>query len=229
MDENMDTMSSVRLILIRHGETDVNTAGCFLGDLDVPLNPHGLSVVQSLAQSIVLWKDPIRVILSSPLQRARQTADIIAAQLDHVTIVTEPNLREMSFGSWEGKTSREVATFPSEAADLAKWKQRHPEPTVGPTNGETLGQVGARVEQMLNSWTQQYPGQTLIVVTHVYVIKAALDRAMELPDGYHANRLWLDTASATIIDWNATPAKRTVHRVNWTPLLESGSQKWLKI
>jgi broad specificity phosphatase PhoE len=222
-------MSSVRLILIRHGETDANMAGCFLGDLDAPLNPNGLTVVQSLAESIAMWNhpDPNTVILSSSLQRARQTADIIAAQFDHPTIHVEPDLREMSFGSWEGKTSKEVATFAAE--DLAKWKHRHPASTVGPTNGETLGQVGQRVETILNSLTQRYPGRTLIVVTHVYVIKAALDRALELPDGYHANRLWLDTASVTIMDWSANPAARTVHRVNWTPQIDAGSQKWLQL
>lgn len=220
-------MGSTRFIFIRHGETDANTAGCFLGDLDIPLNPEALPVVQSLATSLTTWNDPIKVIISSPLQRARQTAQIIASTLGSTTIILEPNLREMSFGSWEGKTSREVAAVFKD--DVLKWRQRYPDSTVGPTNGETLGQVGHRVEKVLDSLTQQYPGQTVIVVTHVYVIKAALDRALELPDGYHANRLWIDTASATIIDWNSDPTARTVHRVNWTTPIESGSQKWLKL
>lgn len=214
-------MATTRVILLRHGETDVNRAGCYLGDLDVPLNPSTIPVVQKMADAIVGFGS-IDHIISSPLRRARETASIIADKCK-LEVVTEPEVREMSFGQWDGKTSKEVAK-----EDLLRWKERQPAATTGPTGGETLGQVGQRVERDFNRLCETYPGKTIVVVTHVYVIKAALDRAMELPDGYHANRLWLDTATATIIDWHPKPHCRTVHRVNWSADLSHGATKWVK-
>lgn len=70
-------MATTRVILLRHGETDVNRAGCYLGDLDVPLNPSTIPVVQKMADAIVGFGS-IDHIISSPLRRARETASIIA-------------------------------------------------------------------------------------------------------------------------------------------------------
>lgn len=218
---------TTQLILVRHGETSANTAGCFLGDLDVELNQDSIQPIHQLASSIGQWKEPIKVILSSPLQRAQQTAKIIANSLNINEVNIEQDLREMSFGLWEGVTSKEVASFDNEA--LLKWKERSPLSTTGPTNGETLKEVGDRVERILNQISEEYSGQTIVVVTHVYVIKAALDHCLELPDGYHANRLWLDTATATIMDWSSHPHKRTLHRVNWSPTIDQGASKWIKL
>lgn len=209
---------STRLILLRHGETDLNTTGCFLGDLDIPLSSKSDHVLKNIAN---FFQFPIAAIVSSPLIRASQTANIINTELN-IPIIIEPDLKEISFGLWEGKTSKEVAP-----EILAQWTSRNVVPTTGPTNGETLEHLGNRVEICLNRICESYPNETIVVVTHTYVIKAALDRAMELPNGYHANRLWLETGSVTIIDWNLNSDKRIVHRVNWTPNLRvrSGLKK----
>lgn len=130
----------------------------------------------------------------------------------------------MSFGSWDGKMSKKV-----DKEDLMKWRLRDPGGLVGPTNGETLGEIGTRVEKILNELCHQYQNCTIVLVTHAYVIKAALDHAMNLPDGYHANRLWLDTSTTTIIDWSTNPEQRIVHRVNWSPILDHGSNKWTQM
>jgi len=50
---------------------------------------------------------------------------------------------------------------------------------------------------------------------------------MNLLDGYHTNRLWLDTATATIIDWSLHPDARTIHRINWSPQIDHNSSKWM--
>ena len=214
-----------RIILVRHGETDANTMGCFLGDLDADLStdPNKLAAIKNMALALEKWENPIKVIICSPAKRAQQTAKIINDILN-IDIVIEPNIREISFGSWEGKTSQEVG-----ADELTKWKMRNPDPNTGPTNGETLKSIGDRVENVLNKLCQDYENCTIILVTHVYVIKAALDRAMNLSDGYHSNRLWLDTATATIIDWNLNPEKRIVHRTNWSPCVEYSMNKWTKM
>lgn len=222
MDQKRVCFNMNRIILVRHGETDANTTGCFLGDLDVDLsdNPKTLTVIKQLAAQLQQFNPAI--IVSSPAKRAQQTAQIINQSIN-VKIVTEPDVREISFGSWEGLTSQEVNSI-----DLEKWRARNVSCNTSPTNGETLKSLADRVEVILNRLCTKYDNQTIIVVTHVYTIKAALDLAMNLPNGYHANRLWLDTSTATIIDWSTNPDKRIVYRVNWCPNIEYGSIKWKK-
>jgi len=81
----------------------------------------------------------IKTIISSPLKHAQQTVNIIASSVGISNIIIEPEIREMNFGSWDGKTSKEVALFAND--DLIKWKQRTPLATTGPTNGESLKEV----------------------------------------------------------------------------------------
>lgn len=216
----------IRLILIRHGETDMNRTGCLFGDTDIELSQDDTSIknIKDLADSLNIWSPGIKIVLSSPLKRAMQTAEVIADSLKIGTIITHPDLRELSFGDWEGKKYPEINGIESE-----KWSTRDITPDTKPVNGESFAQIADRIEKVLNEICLHYNNTTIIIVTHVYVIKAALDRAMNLSDGYHANRLWLDTASATIIDWNLDRNKRIVHRVNWTSNIAKGIDKWNKI
>ena len=91
--------------LVRHGETDWNLTERIQGQVDVPLNATGRRQVSHLAKR--LTDLPLDAIYSSDLARTHETARIIAADRD-IAIATDPDLREFSFGEWEGLTAEEI-------------------------------------------------------------------------------------------------------------------------
>lgn len=97
--------ASVRLILVRHGLTEWNTSGKYQGHTDISLSSQGDKQAQALA--VRLSHENITRVYSSDLMRARQTAERIAAY-HSLPVITDPRLREMSFGEWEGLTFEEI-------------------------------------------------------------------------------------------------------------------------
>src|SRR5512143_3617056 len=96
--------------LLRHGETDWNLERRVMGRLEVPLNATGERQVHSLAPH--LRDVDIRAVWTSPLPRARATAEILARLLGGLSVHEEPGLTEVHFGDWEGKTFAEIVTDP---------------------------------------------------------------------------------------------------------------------
>ena len=88
---------------IRHGETDWNKQSLMQGQTDTLLNPFG--VLQAEAAAIALEKIKFTTICASPLRRAQQTAEIIAARCSIKSIVSVPGLMESNFGIYEGQPS----------------------------------------------------------------------------------------------------------------------------
>ena len=99
------------ICVIRHGETDWNVKGVLQGREDVPLNQNGVSQAERCALSLLNWK--WRAIITSPLSRARQTADIIACTLNIQEIYEDIDLIERDYGEASGLTVEErTARFP---------------------------------------------------------------------------------------------------------------------
>jgi 2,3-bisphosphoglycerate-dependent phosphoglycerate mutase len=92
------------LVLVRHGETDWNAAGRLQGHTDRPLSDYGRKQARRLAEELAGEK--FDAIYASDLARARETAEIVGAQL-HLTVVLDPDLREKDWGNWEGLTTTE--------------------------------------------------------------------------------------------------------------------------
>lgn len=95
----------MKIYLIRHGETDWNKAGRFQGSADIPLNENGIRLAEVTAEA--MQDVPVDMIYSSPLIRARKTAEIMRRNR-MVEIVEDDRLREMSFGRFEGTNIREA-------------------------------------------------------------------------------------------------------------------------
>jgi len=91
-------------LLVRHGETDWNAAGRLQGHTDRPLSDYGRQQARRLAEE--LSGEAFDAIYASDLARARETAEIVAAQL-HLPVALDPDLREKDWGNWEGLTSTE--------------------------------------------------------------------------------------------------------------------------
>ena len=129
------TMSR-RLILIRHGQTTYNASGRMQGHLDTELSDVGYE--QARAAARLLRDQDVVKIVASDLQRARETARVVAESLG-LDFSTDPRLRETNLGQWQGKSSAEVdAEFPGARAI---W--RH-DPPWAPPEGESRVDVARR-------------------------------------------------------------------------------------
>jgi broad specificity phosphatase PhoE len=133
-------------------------------------------------------------VVTSPLARARETADSVAAALG-VPVRVEDDLRECAFGDWEGLTFAEVEEgWPDE---VAGWLAST---TVAPPRGESFDAVSARVATARDRLIARYAGQTVVLVSHVTPVKTLVRLALEAPP--HAlYRMELSPASLTTVQW----------------------------
>ncbi|WP_374435489.1 histidine phosphatase family protein [Inhella sp.] len=149
----------LRLCLVRHGETDWNRAQRLQGWTDVPLNAEGR--VQALAAAQELAGERFDAIYSSPLQRARATAEALAQPHGHALQLDE-RLRERHLGELQGLLKPEIEQRHPELARLMQQRR----PSYAPPGGETLAQFRARVEAWLADLVQAHGGQTVLAVSH---------------------------------------------------------------
>jgi probable phosphoglycerate mutase len=130
------------------------------------------------------------------LRRAVETAEVIAERVGSPLNVAD-DLAETDFGVWEGLTFAEALDADPDV--MRRWQNS---PDVAPPGGESFGQVGTRVEAARAALTTGYPESTVVVVTHVTPIKLLVCRALDAPP-VAMFRLYLDTASVSIVDYYA--------------------------
>jgi 2,3-bisphosphoglycerate-dependent phosphoglycerate mutase len=131
----------MRLYLIRHGQTAWNVEKRAQGHTDIPLDDIGLLQAESLARAMVGTK--IDRLLTSDLQRAKQTADAIA-QVKSMPVEVTSDLRERSFGEWEGGPYAEIGIKFQFIADM-EGRSRE---SVTPPGGESFDQTWQRLESV---------------------------------------------------------------------------------
>ncbi|MEO3885565.1 bifunctional RNase H/acid phosphatase [Nonomuraea sp. B5E05] len=190
------TKVATSLLLLRHGETEMSLERRFSGRGDAELTPNGLA--QASAAADRLSREPYRldVIVTSPLKRARQTAEVVAQRTGRDVEVDE-DLREADFGAWEGHTFTEVQRrWP---AELAAWLA---DPTVAPPGGESFATAALRVQAAGERLIERYEGKTVLAVSHVTPIKMLLRLALMAPlESLY--RMHLDLACLSLIDYYA--------------------------
>jgi broad specificity phosphatase PhoE len=181
---------TARLLLVRHGITDWNREGRFQGHLDPPLSDEGREEAQLLAGRLSTdGEQPVRVV-SSPLLRARQTAEILAGAR---RITIDRRLLEIGQGAWEGRTHAELAR--DEAERYARWRaSRGADP---PPGGEPIdaaaGRVAAGIDEALGR-----DGWPLCVVAHGGILRLLAGHLLRL-DLQRAWRLDVDNASLSVL------------------------------
>lgn len=186
---------ATRIVLLRHGQTAWNAESRIQGQLDLPLDATGLWQAERLA--LALQGEGIQVMVSSDLQRARQTAAPLAAALG-LTVQQDAALRERGFGRFEGHTYADIeAQWPDETL---RWRLR--EPDFGPGGGEPLQAFYDRSVQAVQALAERHAGLTLAVVAHGGVLDC-LYRAANRVD-LRAPRTW-------------QVANATINRLLWTP------------
>ena len=156
----------MRLILLRHGQTDWNAQERYQGRTDIRLNQTGVRQAEEAGRRLAEVR--IDRAFSSPLLRARRTAEI-ALQGHGLDLTLDDGLMETAGGSWEGLTYAQIsARWPE---DFAAWRAAHPEH--GPVGGETPGEAGARVIDTLRGHLQDSHATTALVVAHGGCLRAA--------------------------------------------------------
>ena len=145
------------IYIVRHGQTEWNLLGKTHGNSD--LTPKGIEQAELLADSMT--KYPIDYIYSSDLGRAYQTAEIIGNKLNIEVEKTEA-LREMNFGTWEGRIIKDII---EEDPELYKMWRNEPHIAKIP-QGETLSQIKERTDAFIKEINEKYDGKHIVLVTH---------------------------------------------------------------
>ena len=170
------------IVFARHGQTAPNRDGLVLGRADPELTEEGHRQAARLAAALA--GEPVAAILTSPLVRARQTAEAVGAACG-VLVAVDERLVEIDWGTWEGRPAGRLAV-----ADVDRW--RADEGTA--PEGESLDSLSHRVESFCVE-TLEHEG-LVVAVSHVSPIKAAAAWALGV-DGTVAWRMFLGLASIT--------------------------------
>lgn len=174
------------VLLMRHGETAWNREGRVMGRQPIELDQRGRAQVQAAAALARLLAP--EVIITSPLTRARQTADIIAAALDHLAVIEEPQLEEVRYGKWEGMT------YPELIRDQSYLEYRKAPLSSLTPGGESIGQVQARGVSAVMRALEAHRGQRLLLISHGDIIRTVLCHFIGLELG-HYHRIRVDNAT----------------------------------
>ncbi len=153
----------MKLLLVRHGETESNTNKILMGWTDELLNEKGLRQAEKLA--LRLKDEKIDRIFCSKLKRARQTAEAIN-KYHNRDIVIADELMEKSFGKLEGRPKDEFR-MAAEREGVYHYNYR-------PEGGESSRDVQERVMKFLDRLMKKYPEETILIVTHGVVITTIL-------------------------------------------------------
>ena len=169
------------LIVVRHGQTATNAAGRLLGRADPPLTDVGVQQAAALAAAV----GPVGRVVSSPLQRARQTASAFGAP-----VAVDERWTELDYGEYD-----DLAPGDLPAGTWDRWRT---DPDYTPPGGESLADVGRRVRAACEDLTADAAGDVVVVVSHVSPIKAAVAWALDTGDEV-AWRMFVGLASITRI------------------------------
>ena len=193
------------VLLLRHGLTALTGPILSGWTPGLHLDERGRAQVASLGERIRAV--PLAAIVSSPLERCRETAEaVIAGREPAPPLHVDDRLGEVHYGSWTGRPFKELAKDP-----LWRVVQAHPSAAVFP-DGEGLAAMAARAAQAVRDWNERLgPDATYALVSHADVIKSLIADALGLHlDGYQ--RITVDPASLSVIQY--TPLRTFVVRVN---------------
>ena len=185
------------LVLVRHGVTEHTLGKLFSGGLkssNPPLNDEGREQARATGQWLAPLSSTFDALISSPVRRTRETAEILAGFL-HLEIEEEPGIAEMEFGTWDGLSFTEVhEKWPDE---ISSWLG---DLESAPHGGESFRAVEKRVLEGRDRIVASYAGRTVVCVSHVTPIKTLVADALGAPlEAVY--RMELAPASVTVISY----------------------------
>jgi broad specificity phosphatase PhoE/ribonuclease HI len=209
-----ELVSTLSLVLVRHGVTDMTVAHLLSGGSVVgpPLNAAGPVQAAQAADAVYrvgreTWAPlaPVSRILASPMQRAQDTAGALGRRLG-LKVEVDERAREVDFGAWEGLTAQ--GAFERDGDAIRLWDDGETRAPGGESLGDVVDRMGRFVrelcaEQAAASATDDVP-RTIAIVSHSVAIKSLVAAAMGFPPGSVA-RIWPVPASLTLLQLRVTP------------------------
>jgi 2,3-bisphosphoglycerate-dependent phosphoglycerate mutase len=196
--------SAVLLFLIRHGESLYNIEGRIQGQSDVELSPLGLRQADTIAE--FLSAVSIDAVYSSPLRRAMQTAQPVAARLG-LSVHVDDRLKELNAGVFQGLLWNEIeACFPNE---FALWRGEQPDVAI--PQGESRRDLMIRGAAALRS-IRETPFRRVAVIAHGGILAAALKALLQIPA--EVNPFNLYNASISRLAWDKSPKLLTLNELD---------------
>lgn len=179
-------MEGPQLLVIRHGETEWSRSGRHTGRTDVPLTDRGRSEARDAGRTLQGWN--LDRAYCSPLQRARETAEIVAPPCG---VVLDDDLVEWDYGDFEGETTPET-------------RERIPEWSIWTheiIGGESYDEVGERVDRFLAGVEREVPTGNAVVFAHGHLLAILIARWCGLP-AVEGRRFALATATVSLLGWH---------------------------
>ena len=186
---------SLKLYLLRHGETVYSRTGGYCGELDPELTPEGLQMAKAFADTYQAL--PWDAVYVSPMKRTIATAKPLCDALG-VEMQLREGLKEIRYGQWEGKTVEDVKQQYQD--DYVRWLT---EPAWNPpTGGETAVQVASRAALVAAEIEKKYPDGQVLVVSHKATIRIILCSLLGIDLGRYRDRITTLVASVSIVKFD---------------------------
>jgi alpha-ribazole phosphatase len=204
----------LRLLLVRHGETDWNATGRYQGQTDIPLNAAGRWQAKAVADRLAAER--LDAVYASDLLRAWETAVAIAAP-HGLEVRADMRLREMSYGDWQGLTYRQIEE--QAPAALAAWNADRVHTT--PPGGESLAALAGRAKDVVDEIRATHPEGTVALVSHGGTVRMILCVLVGHPPGLYwqfemdntgISEIELQDRGPVVIRWNEAQHLRDGHR-----------------
>lgn len=196
-----------KIYLIRHGETEGAEARRYKGHIDVPLSEKGIEQIKRVADFIA--DNIITAVYCSDLGRAIKSAEIIAAPFGLKPEIVK-DLKERSFGVWEGMSFDEIKekwpdAFNAWAANPLKFS---------PMDGESTIEVRDRVIKAFEEIINKHNGQTIAIVSHGGVIRVLLSELLGMPLE-NIFRIAQDYAAVNVVEMWDYPVVKLINGDAW--------------
>jgi alpha-ribazole phosphatase len=195
---------SLRLILLRHGKPGPEVEGRCYGQLDCDLSAAGRE--EMIRKSEKLKGARVHALYSSPSKRAQESALIVGRSLGLEPRIA-PELREIHFGAFEGRTYNQIRElYP---AEFELWMSRPAEMAF--PGGESFTQFRERVLPFLETLLKTHPGETVVLCSHAGVNRVVLAHVLGIP-GSHIFRIAQEYAALNVVDFlDGSPVVKLVN------------------
>lgn len=183
---------SLKLYLLRHGETTYSRSGGYCGDLDPELTPEGMQMAESFASTYKAL--PWKAVFISPMKRTIATAKPLCDAVG-LEMQLRDGLKEIRYGEWEGQTQEFVKDH--YADDYVRWLT---EPAWNPpTGGETAVQIASRSSLVIAEIEAMYSEGNVLVVSHKATIRIILCNLLGIDLGRYRDRINALAGSVSIV------------------------------
>ena len=205
-----DFLPVTTVVVIRHGQTTWGALGRYAGWEDVPLTDLGWEQARAVAERVGRLRPA--AVVTSPLRRCRDTAEVIAD--DRIPVVDAPGLVDGRLGEWTGFTVDQIAQqWPDQ---FSHWRS---DAGAAPPGGESFDEIRVRSVAAMTQALVDHAGRTVVLVTHSATTKMLLAHALDVPSAV-AYRLRIDNASFSVftLDTDGAAVVLTINETGHLPV-----------